>query len=256
LQGGLKKLTIGIANGIVELYGGVPSDFYTVTVTEDNGPISNKSGTTREGVLWFTHPDGIFRYSGGVLPDKSVSDIVKGYLSGVTADSVAGTDGSKMYFTIAGNTLVFDQRTGTWNVWNGLSPDSYVKMGDDLYVGTSDGRVLKIGGETDNGQPISWSATTKPFTNGSAAQRQRWLKMWVMAELAAGSSMNVALSTSIAGNDWTTVQTVTGTGTQIQRIIIPVPGFALENTVRIRFSGTGWVRLHEFTRQVRQLPFH
>jgi hypothetical protein len=259
LQAGMKKLTIGLPNSIVEMYGSIPSDFYTINVTNNEGFASNQSAFTHEGEMRFIHSTGLYEYGGGVLPDRTFSDIIRTYLTGITDQSAAGSDGEKMYFTIpTDKTMVYDPRSGVeaWHVWKDIRPCVYATMQNELYVGDTTGRVIKLGGASDAGTPISWYAITKPFTNRSTAQKQRWLKMWVMAELAAGSTLNISLSRTVDGNDWEQVHTFTGTGQRIERIMIPVANYALENTIRIKFSGTGWARLHEHTRQVRQLPLY
>ncbi|MNW68172.1 hypothetical protein D3C74_468810 [compost metagenome] len=80
--------------------------------------------------------------------------------------------------------------------------------------------------------------------------------MWIVAEVGVGSTLNISLSSEASGESWELVSTITATSTIQQRIIIPVRKFALENTVRIKLEGTGWIRLHEITRQVRQLPLY
>lgn len=261
LSGGLNKLTIGMPNSIHELYGGVPSDFNTRLITEDEGMVNNKSAVTQEGIMRFIHSIGIFEYGGGTLPDKAFSDIVKRYISGITDQCTAGSDGNKLYFFLpSGVILVYDPRPGiqAWSVWRDISATCFVKMGNDMYVGTSDGRVLKLGGTSDGGSAINWSVTTKPFTNSSIAQQMRWYKMWVVIDLPAGSSMNVYLSRSAEGDsDWQLVQSLTGSNeTQKRRVLIPVTTMANENYIRARFEGSGWARLYEFTRQQRQLPLY
>jgi hypothetical protein len=78
--------------------------------------------------------------------------------------------------------------------------------------------------------------------------------MWTVWELATGSTLTVSLSKTVDGNDWTQVATFTGGDFGVQKFMIPVRQFVLENTVRIRFDIVGWGRMHEYTRQVRLLP--
>lgn len=80
--------------------------------------------------------------------------------------------------------------------------------------------------------------------------------MWAVVELTG--SMQIHMSRSVSGDsDWELVQTIAAASTpKVQRVIIPVRQFTLDNWVRIRFSGNGHVRIHEFTRQIRQLPLY
>jgi hypothetical protein len=124
-----------------------------------------------------------------------------------------------------------------------------------MYIGDSLGRVLKLGASTsDAGTPITSYFITKPFTNATMSQRQRWLKLWLYAEIPVGSTVNIYLSTSKDGNDFNLVHTVAGSGTNVERIIVPVRSVVLENTVRVKVEAIGPVRFHELVRRVRQLP--
>ncbi|MFX3633718.1 MAG: hypothetical protein ACE3L7_25535 [Candidatus Pristimantibacillus sp.] len=259
LSGGLTKLTIGLPNEIRELYGGVPSDFSDRSVTEDLGFSNNQSVVTQEGIMRFLHKSGIYQYAGGLLPSKNFSEVVSNYPYTVDTDSAAGSDGSNLYFSVGDSLLVYDPREGvaSWSVWKGIRATCFAQMGGDFYIGDAQGRVVKLGGSTDAGTPINWHATTKPFNNQAASQKSRWYKMWAVVELAAGSSLNVYLSRSVKGDsDWELVQTVNGTGIGVQRVIVPVSKYALENWVRVKIQGTGWARINELTRSTRQMPLY
>jgi hypothetical protein len=248
LSGSLTKLTISMPNSLHELYGSVPSDFATRLVTEDEGVSNHKSMTTLLGIMRFIHRNGIFEYAGGVLPSNEFSQIVGPYAQQVDSQTVAGSDGKKLYFGIGGEILVYDPRPGieAWNVWNGINPLHMVQLKNELY----------IGGTVDGIDPIQWHAVSKPFNNGSMAQRQRWYKMWIIVDLAPGSILNVYLSPSASGEDWTLIKTVSGGNLQSQRVMIPVKDFAMEHWIRMKLAGTGWARIHEITRQQRALPMY
>lgn len=259
LSGSLTKLTIGMPGSLHELYGGMPADFNTRLITEDMGLSNNKSAMTQEGFMRFIHPTGIYEYGGGTLPTKSFSDRIGKRLNDIGIDPVAGTDGRKLFFNIhSDQMLVYDPRSGieSWCEWRGINAVQFAEMNSQLYIGDSSGQVLQLTGTEDNGTPITWSATTKPFNNGSISKKMRWYKLWVVVELRG--IMQIHLSRSVSGDeDWTLVQNIVGSSkTEVQRIIIPVRQFARENWIRVRFSGTGYVRLHEFTRQTRQLPLY
>jgi len=257
LSGSLSKLTIGMPGSLHELYGSLPSDFNTKLITEDTGLANHKAAITQDGFMRFMHSSGIYEYGGGMPPEKSFSEIVGRFIDGITDQSAAGSDGRKLYFNIPSDRmLVFDPRSGiqAWSKWSGIRAVHFSVMQNKLYIGDAQGRMLRLEGTTDNGNDISWSATTKPFNGGSAAQKMRWYKMWMVVELSG--TMQIHLSPSIQGEDWSLVQTLTGSGTQVRRVIIPVASFARENWVRVKFSGTGWAKIHEFTRQTRQLPLY
>lgn len=256
LSGGLSKLVIGMPNALQELYGSIPSDFSTRTVSDEIGVENNNSVLIHDSVMRGIHRDSIFEYiSGGVSPDRTFSDIVRKYINGV-AGSAAGTDGRKLYFFVQDKILIYDTVFQTWTIRTGINATCFAVMKGEMYVGDASGRILKLGGSTDAGQPIDWYAVTKIFTNQSAAQKSRWLRMYAVVDLAPESVLNIYLSESKDSNDWELVQSVTGSGMRFQRVLIPVNKFTLSNMLRLKFEGTGWARVHELTMQRRQLPLN
>ncbi len=254
LSGGLSKLIIGMPNALLELYGSLPSDFATRPVTEEMGVENNNSALVHDAMLYGVHRESIYTYiSGGVSPDRTFSDIVRKYISGVSGAS-AGSDGRKLYFFVPGKILVYDTVFQTWTIRTGITATCFALFKHEMYIGTADGWVLKLGGTTDAGQPITGHAVTRIFTNGSIAQKSRWLKLQFMAEMVVGSVIEVYLSETAEVNDWELVKTVTGSGTNIQTILVPVQKFTLSNMLRVKIAFSGWVRVHELTLQGRQLP--
>lgn len=253
LSGSLSKLTIGMPNSLHEMYGGIVSDFTISQITESSGVSNNQAVASHKG-LQLIHSSGIYEWLGGTTPSKEFSEIVRGYAPGASGHA-AGSDNRLLYFYDGSRILVYDPRQGVqaWSVWVGITPACFAVFKGELYIGDSSGRVLRLGGAADDaGTPISWYAVTKPFTSPSISQRQRWLKLWITVELAAGSSVQVYMSPSVSGNDWQLIQTITTPGSQ--RVLVPVQAFTLENTVRLKLAGTGWTRIHELTRKVRLLP--
>lgn len=254
LSGGLAKLVIGMPNTMLEMYGSIPADFATRTVTEEMGVENNNSALIHDSILYGIHRDSIYTYiSGGVSPDREFSDIVRKFISGVSGAS-AGSDGRKLYFFVPNKILIYDTVFQSWTIRTGITATCFALYKKEMYIGTADGRVVKLGGATDAGQPISWYAVSRIFTNGSIAQKSRWLDLYFMAEMAAGSTINVYLSETAAGNDWELVKSVTGSGTNIEKVLVPVNKFTLSNMLRVKLEGSGWARVHELTLQGRQLP--
>ncbi|MDQ6418669.1 hypothetical protein RB620_04380 [Paenibacillus sp. LHD-117] len=254
LSGGLAKLVIGMPNALQELYGSIPSDFQTRPVSEETGVENNNSALIHDATLYGVHRDSIYTYvSGGVSPDREFSDIVRKFIAG-TSGASTGSDGRKLYFFVPGKILIYDTVFQTWTIRTGITVTCFTLFKNELYIGTNDGRVVKLGGETDAGQPINWHVVTRIFTNGSISQRSRWLKLHIMAELAVGSTINVYLSETQDGNDWELVKTITGTGAAIEKVLVPVKKFVLSNMLRVKLEGIGWARVHELSLQGRQLP--
>jgi hypothetical protein len=262
LNGGLYRLTIGMPSSVHLLFGGLPSDFNTRLITEDEGFASNSAVITQQGTMRFMHKTGLYEYEASTNPDASFSDIIRPYYSQVTSNSVAGTNGQRLYFFIEPDIILYhDPRAGikTWFEWKGIRATCFALMNNQLYIGDDQGRVLLLGGSTsDNGTLISYKAVTKPFTAPSMNQQSRWIKAWVTVELAAGTTFNVSVSPSASGDsDWTLMQTITGTGDIAkQRVVVPLTTFNFAEYVRFKFDGNGWMRLHEISFQHRVNPLY
>lgn len=265
LNGNFTRLMIGSPNMVQELFGGVPSQFNVQPVTGDTGPVNMKGTVTLDGMLYYVNKRGIYQYAGGALPDKDFSEVIgtliKNVQSSTTSNTdglrtTAGTDGKKLFFFVDENMFVYDPRPGiqAWSKWSGIVPNHFQVFAGDFYIGDRQGRVLKMGGETDAGTDINWSFTTKAFTVAAVANKQRWYKLWISAELRG--TMNVYASTSISGNDFELISTYTANSEVVQRFIIPVRKLARANYIRIKVTGTGYFKLHEITRNQRQLPLY
>ncbi|MFK7695661.1 hypothetical protein ACI5FR_22870 [Paenibacillus sp. HJGM_3] len=267
LFGELNKLTISFPNSIRKLMGSVPSDFNDQNVSQTLGITNNRSAVTLDGTMYLFNPSGLYSYGGGISPDKSFSQAVQYYPDNSNAiargQSAAGSDGKNLYFSIpvesssAPDTIIeYDNQNRTWNVWNDLSALHFTKMGNDLYIGDASGRVLKMGGTSDNGTAINWHWVSKVFTAPSMAQVIRWLSMWITVSLPVGSTMNVYLSKQPTGDDtWESVGSITASSS-LQKRSIYVQSSKVVNATQMRFmiAGTGPVTIHEVSFEQDQLP--
>lgn len=265
LDGSFTRLFIGSPNMTQELYGGVPSQFNVQPISGDIGPINMKSTVTLDGIMYFINKNGIYQYAGGTLPDKDFAEVINDLIQNVGSSSNSnydslrisgGTDGEKVYFFVNEKFIVYDPRPGinTWTTYEGISAHHFAVFQNKLYIGDRQGRVLKIGGNTDNGTAINWRVTTKALSVNAISRKQRWYKLWIAAEL--NGTMKVEMSETVDGNDWVEVGTMVGSGEGVRRFIVPVDKFALSNYIRLRISGTGFCKLHEITRYQRQLPLY
>lgn len=266
LNGNFNRLTIGSPSTVQELFGGIPSQFNIQPIANDTGPINMKSAVNLDGIMYFVNKNGVYQYSGGTIPDKGMSEIINKLVKNVSQSSTSntdgfrltgGTDGKKLFFYINDTFLVYDPRPGvqTWSKYSGIVPAHFAVFNNQLYIGDRTGRILRVEGTTDAGNPIAWSVTTKPFSNASISRKSRWYKIFVQAEFTG--TMNIMLSKTIDGDDFEQVGTVTGSGPDVtKRVIIPVSKYARENHVRIKLTGNGYARIHEITRTQRQLPLY
>lgn len=261
---GTGKIVAFMPHSIHELYGTGPHNFQMQLISDEIGCVSHYTAITVGGTLYFLSHDGIYRYSGGAVPRKDfslpVQEIVDRVNTKAWGEAVAGTDGERYYISlpIDGSntpniTLEFDPRFQTWNIWDyGFTPSFYARIEDRIFVGAVESRVVEMGGTTNGGSHIPYSIETKPFTYGSLAANNRLFRLWVVADVPIGATLNIFISNSKDKEDWDLVKTLTASTSLVsEQILIPVDKSFHENYVRIKLEGQGPVTIHEITRQER-----
>ena len=238
---------------------GDDSTNFNMTLPYSVGCISDRTIVKTRNSLYWLGPDGFYDYMGGASPVK-ISDNIKKYISEINMQYAhrccAGTDGRFVYLSLVTGysmlpniTLKYDTEGSRWWVESYVATSFYLD-GQTLYFGTVDGKIMKMGGATDNGAAITWSLETKPFSDNDETVRKAIHKMWLVADIEVGSSISVAYAGGTEGGTWTTVHTQSnGTGT-IQSIKIPLIVRTPETWFRMRLSGTGKVKIHRLIREV------
>lgn len=237
---------------------GEDSTNFNMTQPYGVGCIADRTITpTRDSLFWLG-PDGFYDYMGGAAPTK-ISDPIKNYISQINMayahHCCAGTDGRFLYLslvtgsaTLPNVTLKFDIITRAW--WPvDFVATSYFLDGQTLFFGTADGKIMRMGGNTNNGAAINWSIETKPFSADETA-RSVIHRLYIVADIEVGSTLNVAYAGGTEGGAWTVVKTVSnGTG-MIQSIKIPVVVRTPEFWYRMKLFGTGKVKIHRLIREI------
>lgn len=267
LNAGNGHVTVFKPSSTFELYGKGPQSYAMDEIATDIGTTGNKAVAVYDESLPFISRDGIYRYSGGVRPRKDFSVPIQRYISGANktqmSKCVANYDGEYLYFGIPygsaatqnNRILQYDPIHQSWYTWDGIAVTQMIRVGAVMYFGDASGRILKLGGDTDNGTAITATAITKPFTAASIARKQHWFKIWVVASVKAGSSLAIYISGEAAGESWTLARTLTtDAGIQYKEILIPMNTIAAANAVRLKLVANGRVTIHELTRQLRELP--
>lgn len=238
---------------------GEDSTNFNMTQPYGVGCISDRSIVPTRDSLYWLGPDGFYDYMGGSAPVK-ISDPIKNYINQINMayahHCCSGTDGRFVYLslvtgsaTLPNVTLKYDMQGGQW--WPvDFVATSYFLDGTTLYFGTADGKIMKMGGTTFNNAVINWSIETKPFSDGDETVRKALHKLWIVADIETGSSLNVAYASGTEGGSWVNVHSTTnGTG-QIQSTKIPVVARTPETWFRLKLSGTGKVKIHRIIREV------
>jgi len=252
----MSKLIITKPSSMHKLMGYAPSDYTIQPVTFDTGQINNKCGVTVDGWLYQLFDNGLYRYAGGSAPERDFSARVWEFFGRIQSAGKAlsslGTDGTKVYSSLAVNgpvpdtLIVYDTKKDTFFVWEGISAIHFAQIGTTLYIGDASGRVLRLGGTTDNGAAITWSWVSIPFVAESMAQTIRFKRMWLTVDLPTGSSMNVSLSKYVDSDTWESVGSLTAQS-DIQRKAIYVASnkVSLAKQLRYKIEGSGPCTIHE-----------
>lgn len=266
IKSGAGHATIFFPSSSWELYGTAASDFTLMPVAEDFGAINNQSATNLGGVLYFADETGVYRYSGGLRPQKDFSVPVQWYFDNMNLSAkqtcCMGSDGRYLYIALpmvastADTILVWDSQENSWFVWDDLKPTHIVKMGDTLYMADAQGRVLSIGGTTNNGAAISWEWQSKTFTGPSMGQNIRWTRFWVTVDKPSGSTLQVYMTKDPeADSGWVLVGDLNAVSAlQSRRICINPSQVANSPTLRFKLAGTGPCTVREISWDERQFP--
>lgn len=266
LSAGNGYVTIFKPSSMFELYGKGPQSFWSDEIASDIGVTGNKAITVFDKTMPFLSRDSIFRYSGGIRPARDYSEPVQQFVNSSnkaqTAKGVAASDEEYIYFglplgssNVNNRILQHYPHRGTWYTWDGIAACQMLRIGDKMYFGDESGRVLQLGGTTDNGTSITATAVTKPFTSAVIARKQHWFKIWIVATIAAGSSLAVYISRYPSGDNWIHAKTLTANSDmQFQEMLVPTNTVADANAVRLKIVANGPVTIHEITRQLRELP--
>lgn len=238
---------------------GEDSTNFNMTQPYGVGCVSDRSIVPTRDSLYWLGPDGFYDYMGGAAPTK-ISDPIKNYIAQINMlyahNCCAGTDGRFIYLSLVTGsnqfpnvTLKYDIQGGRW--WPvSFVATSFFLDGQTLYFGTADGKIMKVGGNDFAGSTINWSIETKPFSEDDETVRKTINRVFIVADIEPGSTLNVAYAGGTEGGTWNQVySTSNGTGT-IQSIRIPVIVRTPETWYRLKLSGTGKAKIHRIIREV------
>lgn len=263
-------------NSMHELYGTGPLNYVMKTLTDDIGCVSNRSIQEVQGRLYFLSQDGIRVYSGGTVPNNTISFPIQEYIDQLDPNKfnrcVAGTDQERYFINLQlkynKNVLcVFDTRFNVWYVEDDIKFTDFVYFKNNLF-GLNDGSFIV--GDPNNGtaaksivnmsedegnETFDWHWISKTFQDGTPSGKKTYYKFFITAKMDTGSSFDVSISTNFSGNTFTKVATIVPkTPANMERILIPVNVANNVDWIRIKLSGTGYVEFYNIERQMRIMP--
>lgn len=266
LSAGNGHVTAFKPSSMFELYGKGPQSYSMDQIASDIGTTGNKAVVAYDESLPFISRDGIYRYSGGLRPKRDFSLPVQEFMNAINksilSKCVSGNDGEYLYFGIPlgsateNNRIIqYDPKRGVWFTWDNMAVTQMLRIGDKMYFGDASGRVLQLGGTTDNGTAITATAISKPFTAAAISRKQHWHKLWIVATISTGATITISISKYPSGDEWILVKTLTAnTDMQFQELLVPLNSVTDANAVRLKIESVGQVTIHEITRQLRELP--
>lgn len=267
--GGTGKIVVFLPHSMHELYGTGPINYRLQLITEEIGCVSHQSAVMVGGILFFLSHDGIYRYAGGAIPKKDfslkVQEIVNRINKNAWSAVAAGTDGERYYISLPLDnatepsiTLEYDPAYDIWNVWDvGYVPTVYGRKQEKMCIGVKEDAVLQMGGTDDAGIATQYMLETKPFSYGSLTAHARLYRLWIVADVPNGATMNIYISNKDRDDtDWSLVKTINAdTAIVAMPIYIPVDKSFYANWMRIKIEGQGQVVIHEIARQSKVFRF-
>ncbi|RGL39005.1 hypothetical protein DXC69_03020 [Paenibacillus polymyxa] len=238
---------------------GEDSTNFNMTQPYGVGCISRQSIVPTRDSLYWLGPDGFYDYMGGAAPTK-ISDPIRNYIKQINMEYAhnccAGTDGRFVYLSLVigtsvtpNVTLKYDMQGGRW--WPvSFIATSFFLDGQTLYFGTTDGQIMKMGGNVFVWQQIPWSIETKPFSEDDETVRKTINRLFIVADVDPGATLNVAYAAGTEGGTWNQVYTSSNGSGDIQSIRIPVIVRTPETWYRLKLSGIGRAKVHRIIREV------
>jgi len=251
-------------NSMHELYGSDPLNYELKDITNDVGCCADRSVQEVKGKLYWMDYTGVYLYTGG-LPRK-VSDPVKKWIDGINPAYAslccAGVKDEKYYLSIpykstANNlVLVFDTYKGVWTIEDGTFID-FENISDTLYGLSSSGTIdnMNSTGITgiDNSTAITWSMDTKAYNDSAAANKKSISRMFLTYEGTTKATIAIGCSTNVNTTTFSTIiqSTIASTEPSLVKYNIPTSDLYDVNWYRLRFSGTGHIKIHNLQKDIR-----
>lgn len=238
-----------------------------VEISAQVGCVSAKTIQEIKGTLFFLGQTDVYIYNGG--QPSPIGQNVRAILDSVNVDQwgkcFAGNDGQRYYLGLVtgANTepdtmLVYDTRYKIWRVYStslgALRQTCF--LNNKWYAGDNAGLTFTMNsGTTDNGTPISWSYTSKAFSEGIQEAEKEYWEAHIQSYIATGSTLTMAVSTDDRGVSFTTIDTITSsTAAQNSNLIIPLDTVPIAFWMRYKLSGTGPATIYSAERYFRIQP--
>ncbi|MBQ9545235.1 MAG: hypothetical protein IJV00_08925 [Clostridia bacterium] len=146
-------------------------------------------------------PSGLCRWLSTSIRDEKnaliFSQSVSGFFSGTDPESLKlfmrRSGGTLLATTLKGDVLVYSPRINVFWIWRGIGPCRFFENGaGELFFGTYDGRICRMGGASDDGLPIEARWCSAPLELGEGNHSKT---VWrLRADCTSGGGLKI---------DWT-----------------------------------------------------
>jgi hypothetical protein len=245
---------------MAEIHGTNYFEFKLIDVSTTIGTVSAKSVQEASGILFFLGAKNVYAYSGGIPVE--IGEPIRKFIDSINQTHIdlcwGGTDGISYYlglvtgsFTTPNVVLSYNPRIKIWRVFKATDTINVsTLLGSTWYTADVAGIVWKMTGYLQSGVAQTSTIITKPFDEGSPELEKEYFDLYLQAFIPNGSSIAIYFSTSTQDDDFTLIDTITGTDTTPDDTstphIIPLDTLnTLTRWARVKLVATGEVIIHE-----------
>lgn len=227
---------------IHKVYGTKPTNFQPVHSANMGVALgSEKSPAIVANTLYYLSENGVVAYQGGI------PTVIDTPLFERLHDGIGGTDGSKYYLSAKDEEnnrrlFVYDPRYNLWHEEDDLGITDMASLASQLYFLADNTIYQERGGSFDN---VEWYAQTADFYEQYFGKKAAGPYLVLRYQLAQGAQM--AISIAYDSGPWEEIGNITGDGKKQSIRLATIP--ARCDHYRLRFSGSGQMRLYSLTRE-------
>lgn len=249
------QLLIFTATQTFALYGQDATNFQIVKLF-DVGCVGNDAIKEVDGVLYWVAIEGIYRYSGGF--PSVISDVLRPTLFPVSATNAFGfytkldTDGRFLYVSLGSTVPVYyraikyDLDVGSW--WQTTDiPTALIYINNGLLTSDASGTLTVMNKATNPAATVPFDVVTGPVFYKNERTTGAIHRLKVVIEVESGASVNISYSIGEQSENWIVARTLANQTGEVMLVDVPILVSSPSPWFRLRFNGTGDVRIHRVT---------
>jgi hypothetical protein len=254
-------LVVLTGSSMHELHGTGPMNYQLIDISED-GCVADRTLIDLKGVLYWLDEGEFKAYTGGV--PSVISQKVNKYLKDIPAAHKAkcccGKLGKYLYLSIPYGSsatdcnllLEYDTELKQWYPQTGTFVD-FINIGEKLYGVDPTGQIWDMENGTDDaGTDIAWYKESGAYVKQSLRQKKNLQNVYVLFDLASGSTFTLSTSATVDAADFTLRKTfTTSTSEQNQRTVLDANQLGYVDWYRLKLAGSGPVTVHAIEQYYR-----